>query len=68
MIHGQSRNRQQGITLLGFLIVGAFIGLFVLAGIKLVPVYMEFTRKFSRPSRRCATNTKARSRASRRSG
>ena len=41
MIHGQSRNRQQGITLLGFLIAAAFIGLFILAGIKLVPVYME---------------------------
>jgi hypothetical protein len=44
MIHGQSRNRQQGITLIGFLVVGAFIGLFVLAGIKLVPVYMEYAK------------------------
>ena len=41
MIHGQSRNRQQGITLLGFLISAAFIGLFILAGIRLVPVYLE---------------------------
>ena len=38
MIHGHSRSRQQGITLLGFLILAAFIGLFILAGIKLVPV------------------------------
>ncbi len=44
MIHGQSRSRQQGITLLGFLISAAFIGLFILAGIKLVPVYMEYAK------------------------
>ena len=44
MIHGQSRSRQQGMTLLGFLIVGAFVGLFILAGIKLVPVYMEYAK------------------------
>ena len=44
MIHGQSRHRQQGMTLLGFLILGAFVGLFVLAGIKLVPVYMEYAK------------------------
>jgi hypothetical protein len=44
MIHGQSPRRQRGITLLGFLIGAAFIGLFVLAGIKLVPVYLEFAK------------------------
>jgi hypothetical protein len=44
MIHGQSPRRQGGITLLGFLIAAAFIGLFVLAGIKLVPVYLEFAK------------------------
>ncbi len=44
MIHGQSPKRQRGITLLGFLIGAAFIGLFVLAGIKLVPVYLEFAK------------------------
>jgi hypothetical protein len=44
MIHGQSPHRQHGITLLGFLILAAFIGLFVLAGIKLVPVYLEHAK------------------------
>ena len=33
--------RQEGITALGFLIVAAFLGLFALAAIKLVPVYLE---------------------------
>ncbi len=44
MIQGPTRNRQQGITLIGFIIVAAFIGLFVLAAIKLVPVYMEYAQ------------------------
>ena len=35
-------HRQSGITALGFLIVAAFMGMFLLAGIKLVPVYMEY--------------------------
>lgn len=35
-------HRQSGITALGFLIVAAFMGMFLLAGIKLIPVYMEF--------------------------
>lgn len=36
MIH-----RQDGITALGFLILAAFLGLFALAAIKLIPVYLE---------------------------
>lgn len=44
MVHEQSPNRQSGITLLGFLIAAAFVGLFVLAGIKLVPVYLEYAK------------------------
>ena len=44
MIHGKSLERQRGITLLGFLILAAFIGLFALAGIKLVPVYLEYAK------------------------
>jgi hypothetical protein len=44
MIHGQTPGRQQGITLIGFIILAAFVGLFVLAGIKLVPVYLEFAK------------------------
>ena len=39
MIH-----RQSGITAIGFIIVAAFFGMFALAAIKLVPVYMEFNK------------------------
>jgi hypothetical protein len=35
-------NRQSGITLLGLLILVTFLGLFVYAGIRLVPVYLEY--------------------------
>ena len=34
-------HRQQGITAIGFIILAAFIGLFILAGVKLAPVYLE---------------------------
>lgn len=34
-------NRQRGMTALGMLILVAFVGLFVFAGIKLVPAYLE---------------------------
>lgn len=37
MIH-----RQSGITAIGFILAAAFAGMFALAAIKLVPVYMEF--------------------------
>jgi len=36
------RNRQRGITMLGLLILVTFLGLFVYAGIRLVPVYLEY--------------------------
>lgn len=35
-------HRQSGMTALGFLIVAAFMGMFLLAAIKLIPVYMEY--------------------------
>jgi Tfp pilus assembly major pilin PilA len=35
------RERQQGITAIGFIILAAIIGLFGFAGLKLVPVYLE---------------------------
>ena len=34
-------HRQQGITAIGFIILAAFIGLFILAGVKLAPIYLE---------------------------
>ena len=33
---------EKGITLIGFLIVAVFLGLFALATIKLIPVYLEY--------------------------
>ena len=33
--------KQQGMTMLGMLILIAFVGLFVFAGIRLVPIYLE---------------------------
>lgn len=36
-----ARESQQGMTTLGMLILVAFVGLFVFAGIRLVPVYLE---------------------------
>ncbi len=36
------RSSQRGITLLGGLILAAFIGLFVYAGIRLTPIYLEY--------------------------
>lgn len=37
-----SRRRERGITALGALILIVFIGLFVYAGIRLTPVYLEY--------------------------
>ncbi len=37
----QARKHQNGVTLLGVLIILALIGFFVLVGLKLFPVYME---------------------------
>lgn len=36
------RRRQQGITFLGLLILVTFVGLFVYAGIRLTPAYLEY--------------------------
>lgn len=36
------RRNEQGVTLIGFLILAVFFGLFALAVIKLVPVYLEY--------------------------
>ena len=36
------RNTQRGITFIGILILVSFIGLFVYAGIRLVPLYLEY--------------------------
>lgn len=36
------RNKQRGITFLGLLFLVAFVGSFVYAGIRLVPVYLEY--------------------------
>ncbi len=39
---GGHMKRQRGMTFLGLLILVAFVGTFVFAGIKLVPGYMEY--------------------------
>lgn len=36
------RHKQQGITFLGLLILVTFVGLFVYAGIRLTPAYLEY--------------------------
>ena len=35
------RNSQRGVTMVGWAVILAVIGVFALAGIKLVPIYME---------------------------
>lgn len=37
----QSRNKQQGLTFISWLLVLAMVGVFILVGIKITPVYME---------------------------
>ncbi len=39
---GHMKRKQQGITFLGLLILVAFVGLFVYAGIRLTPAYLEY--------------------------
>ena len=39
--------RQEGMTLLGFLIIAALAGLLVFAGIRLTPVYLEYMKVVS---------------------
>lgn len=37
----QSRNKQQGLTFISWLLVLAMVGMFILVGIKITPVYLE---------------------------
>ena len=39
-----SRNRQAGMTTVGILIIGIFIGLFAFAAIRLTPVYLNYLK------------------------
>ena len=41
---GRSPVRQGGITGLGFIILAVFIGLFVFAGLRLTPVYLNYMK------------------------
>lgn len=41
---GYSMRRQQGMTLIGMLIVAGIAGVFLLAGIRLVPIYLEYLK------------------------
>jgi hypothetical protein len=40
----RGRRRQRGMTFLGMVILIAFVGLFVYAGIRLTPVYLEYMK------------------------
>ena len=37
----QSRNKQQGLTFISLLVILVMVGIFVLVGIKITPVYMD---------------------------
>ena len=37
----QSRNKQQGLTFISWLVVLVMVGVFILVGIKITPVYLE---------------------------
>ncbi len=41
---GAGRRRQAGITLIGFLVLASLFGLVGFAGLKLVPMYMQYYR------------------------
>jgi hypothetical protein len=41
---GRALHRQRGMTFLGLLILVAFVGLFVYAGLRLTPVYLEYMK------------------------
>jgi len=41
-MHDPSRRRERGMTTIGLIILVTFVGLFVYAGIRLVPVYAEY--------------------------
>lgn len=40
----RTQSRQAGITTVGFLILGVFIGLFAFAGMRLSPVYLNYIK------------------------
>ena len=40
----RTRSRQAGITTVGFLLLGVFIGLFAFAGMRLSPVYLNYMK------------------------
>jgi hypothetical protein len=40
----RTRRRQRGITTLGMIILVAFVGVFVFAGIRLTPVYLNYSK------------------------
>jgi hypothetical protein len=41
-MHERTVGRERGITITGLLILVAFVGLFVYAGIRLTPIYIEY--------------------------
>lgn len=41
---GRPSHRQRGMTFLGLVILVAFVGLFVYAGIRLTPIYLEYMK------------------------
>jgi len=40
----RSRRRQSGMTTVGIVILAAFVGMFVFAGIRLTPVYLNYSK------------------------
>ncbi len=38
------RGRQQGLTFWGYVVILALVGFFVLIGLKLTPIYLEYSR------------------------
>ena len=38
------RNKQQGMTFLGFLVIAVLAGMLVFAGLRLTPVYLEYMK------------------------
>lgn len=43
-LHGRSVRRQDGITAIGFTLLAVFVGLFAFAGLRLVPVYLNYMK------------------------
>ena len=44
MITGRKYSHQKGMTTVGFLVLGVFVGLFAFATIRLVPVYLNYMK------------------------